>query len=107
MSIRPADMQIVVHKTQDIHPAKQSVVNKTDNELLMAQEKGKALAEQNQKRVAKSERSELKKVKNDDRKKRSKSKKKKQSEDDEDTSDAQKKKKKYVEPRGSKFDMKV
>lgn len=65
MSIRPVDMQVVVQKTQEIHHAKQTVVNKMDNELAQAQTRTK---EENIKRhqtVNQLERSETRKVRND------------------------------------------
>ncbi len=65
MSIRPVDMQVVVQKTQEIHHAKQTVVNKMDNELVQAQTRTK---EENIKRhqtVNQLERSETRKVRND------------------------------------------
>lgn len=38
MSIRPIDLQVVVSRSQDIHAAKQSVVNKVENDLLKMQD---------------------------------------------------------------------
>lgn len=68
MSIRPLDMQIVVQKTQDIHPAKQSVVNKQDNELLQAQIQNKAVYLREKDKVQHTEKSELKRIRGDEEK---------------------------------------
>lgn len=107
MSIRPADMQIVVHKTQDIHPAKQTVVSKGDNELLMAQEKMKSEVAIERKKIAKTEHSEMKKVKNDESGKKKHSKKNSHSQKDDIENEENQKSKPDVNPVGSKFDMKV
>lgn len=102
MSIRPADMQIVVHKTQDIHPAKQSVINKQDHELVHAQQQNKLNNTRNNQRVIATERSELKKVKNDEQSKSSKDKKKKKKNLNKEESLNEK-----LECCGTQFDMKV
>lgn len=107
MSIRPADMQIVMHKTQEIHPAKQTVVSKGDNELLMAQEKMKSEVAIERKKITKTEHSDMKKVKNDESAKKKHSKKNSDTKDDQDENEENKKPKPDVNPLGSKFDMKV
>lgn len=107
MSIRPADMQIVVHKTQDIHSAKQTVVSKGDNELLMAQEKMKSEVAIERKKISKTEHSDLKKVKNDESGKKKHSKKNNDAKKETEESEENKKIKPDVNPVGSKFDMKV
>lgn len=57
MSIRPIDMQIVIQKTQEIHSAKQQVVNKLDNDLLRAQDKTNLERSKQKSQVLKSEKS--------------------------------------------------
>lgn len=104
MSIRPADMQVVVHKTQDIHPAKQSVINKQDQELIHAQQESKLQSAKNKKRILQTERSDMNKVKNDkdpdaSKNKNKKKKKNSESKDHEDE--------KLLNPVGTHFDMKV
>ncbi len=106
MSIRPMDMQIVVHKTQEIHPAKQSVVNKQDNELLQMQQQSKNEAATDQKRVLNTEKSEFNKVRQEESSKKKKSRdQKRQSKDEEKESQDEKKTQSYTI--GSHFDMKV
>lgn len=108
MSIRPADMQIVIHKTQDIHPAKQTVVSKMNNDLLMAQDKVKNDVVEERHKVLKKGESDLKRVQNDENaRKQKKSTKKKQSDEEEDDDNPEKKKSKVIDTVGSRFDMKV
>lgn len=57
MSIRPIDMQVVIQKTQEIHSAKQQVVNKLDNDLLRAQDKTNLERTKQKSQVLKSEKS--------------------------------------------------
>ncbi len=102
MSIRPVDMQIVVHKTQDIHPAKQSVINKQDHELVHAQQENKLNSARDNKRILKTERSELKKVKNDKEGSSQKKQNKKKKNGDEASTQSD-----QLNPCGSRFDMKV
>lgn len=108
MSIRPLDMQIVVQKTQDIHPAKQSVINKQDNELLQAQAKNKAVYIREKDKVKHAEKSELKRVKGDEEKKsggRGKGKRHFKEESDQKKREPQNSS--DLEPIGIYFDMKV
>ena len=108
MSIRRVDMQVVVQKTQESHQGKQTVVNKMDNELVQAQGRTR---EENIKRhqsVNELERSELRRVKNDNeddedrQKKRYKaSKKQKEKEEEEE------KLNRRISKSGTHFDMKV
>lgn len=80
MSIRPVDMQMVIQKTQEIHPAKQTVISKLDNELVQAQTRNKEEIIQKTHTVNNMERSDTRRVKSEDeedrenRKKRSQSK---------------------------------
>lgn len=107
MSIRPVDMQVVVQKTQEIHHAKQTVVNKMDNELAQAQTRTK---EENIKRhqmVNHLERSETRKVRNDreeDEPRQNKRQKKSESKEVEQHEEELNKK---VSVSGTHFDMKV
>ncbi|MDO4799940.1 MAG: hypothetical protein Q4A52_05420 [Bacillota bacterium] len=55
MSIRPIDLQVVVQKTQEIHSAKQSVVNKLENEQLRMQDQNNMDRARQQKLVQKTE----------------------------------------------------
>lgn len=57
MSIRPIDMQVVIQKTQEIHSAKQQVVNKIDNNLLRAKDKTDIERAKQKSQVLKSEKS--------------------------------------------------
>lgn len=108
MSIRPADMQIVIHKTQDIHPAKQTVVSKMNNDLLMTQEKSKNDVVQDRQKVLRKDEYDFKRVQNDENaRKHKKNAKKKKSDKEDDEEDALEKKNKVIDPVGSKFDMKV
>lgn len=109
MGIRPVDMQIVVHKTQDIHPAKQSVVSKQDNELLQAQVQNRANTVRDNQRVNTTEKSDLKKIKDDEQKK-SKSgnhQNDKYKDEIDDFIEDEKEVVKKLEPLGMHFDMKV
>lgn len=109
MGIRPVDMQIVVHKTQEIHPAKQSVVSKQDNELQQAQMQSKQTTLRDNQRVNTTEKTELKKLKDDDQNK-SKSgnqHKGKFKNEDVDIVEEEKEVIKKLEPLGIHFDMKV
>lgn len=110
MSIRPVDMQIVVQKTQEIHSAKQNVVNKVDNELIRAQMENKEQNVKKHQMVNEMERSELNRVKNDS-KGNSKNKKKneKESRDNEgaDHASAETNTRKNITASGTHFDMKV
>lgn len=106
MSIRPVDMQVVVQKTQEIHHAKQTVVNKMDNELAQAQTRTK---EENIKRhqtVNQLERSETRKVRNDreDDQRQNPQKRKQDDKADDQQDEALNKK---VSVSGIHFDMKV
>ena len=65
MSIRPIDMSLVVQKNQEIHQAKQTVVSKLDNELVQAQLRNKEEVVKKTHTVNQFERSEMKRVKND------------------------------------------
>lgn len=110
MSIRPVDMQIVVQKTQEIHPAKQNVVNKIDNELMRAQMENKEQNVKKHQMVNEMERSELNRIKNDD--KGQKNNKKKNNKDTDETgteeSDvADKTIRRNISASGTHFDMKV
>lgn len=105
MSIRPADMQIVVHKTQDIHPAKQSVINKQDQELIHAQQESKLQSAKNKQRILQTERSDMKKVKNDRDPDASKNKNRKKKKKEAESKDEQDEKR--LNPVGAHFDMKV
>lgn len=110
MSIRPVDMQIVVQKTQEIHSAKQNVVNKIDNELVRAQMENKEQNVKKHQMVNELERSELNRVKND-----SKGNKKNSKQKDKDSSDKEKSDDsnvassthKNLSASGTHFDMKV
>lgn len=121
MSIRPVDMQLVVQKNQDIHPAKQTVVSKLDNELVQAQKENKDISLKKQQTVNQTERSELKRVKNDDEDERQRNKKRQKKQENDDStkkeassgksikgkqSDA-KASRRNVSSIGSRFDMKV
>lgn len=106
MSIRPVDMQIVVHKSQDIHPAKQSVISKQDNELLQAQQQNKEESQKNVKRVINSEKTVFNAIRGDEKNKNKNQ--KNSQEDSEDSADADKdQKKKPLKPVGGHFDMKI
>jgi len=109
MGIRPVDMQVVVHKVQDIHPAKQSVVSKQENELNQMQNATKEQVLEKQHSVSTMEKTRHNIINNDrnqskDQQQRS-TKKKKDNEDDEETTD-QKNQSKYGKA-GIHFDMKI
>ncbi len=109
MGIRPVDMQIVVHKTQEIHPAKQSVVSKQDNELQQAQLQNKQSTLRDNQRVNNTEKTELKKLKDDEQKK-SKSGNQQSGKFKNENGDIMEEEKEVVkklEPLGIHFDMKV
>ncbi|HAS74089.1 MAG TPA: hypothetical protein DCS67_08085 [Clostridiales bacterium UBA8960] len=107
MSIRPVDMQVVVQKTQEIHHAKQTVVNKMDNELAHAQTRTKEEHIKRHQMVNQLERSETRKVKNEreeEDQRHSKQNQKRQSKEIEEHEDELNKK---VRVSGTHFDMKV
>lgn len=109
MGIRPVDMQIVVHKTQEIHPAKQSVVSKQDNELQQAQLQNKQTTLRDNQRVNNTEKTELKKLKDDEQNnsKGGHHQSEKFKNEDENIMEEEKKVVKRLEPLGIHFDMKV
>lgn len=108
MSIRPVDMQIVVHKTQEIHPAKQSVVSKQDNELQQAQIQNKQSTLRDNQRVNNTEKTELKKLKDDDQKSKSGNQHNGNFKNENgDIMEEEKEVVKKLEPLGIHFDMKV
>lgn len=109
MGIRPVDMQIVVHKTQEIHPAKQSVVSKQDNELMQAQMQNKQNTLRDNQRVNITEKTELKKLKDDEQKKSKGDNQQsgKFKNENEDILEEEKEVVKKLEPLGIHFDMKV
>lgn len=65
MSIRPIDMSPILQKNQEVHQAKQTVVSKLDNELVQAQLRTKEDVVKKTHTVNQFERSETRKVKND------------------------------------------
>lgn len=108
MSIRPVDMQVVIQKTQEVHHAKQTIVSKLDNELVHAQLKNKEDHIKSQHTVHSTERSEMRRVKNDEettdeRKKR----KQKDQSADHDQQNHDKALNQKVSKAGARFDMKV
>ncbi len=112
MGIRPADMQMIVHKTQEIHPAKQSVVSKQDNDLVNAQIENKEETEKKSKMVNTLEQKEHNRIKNnkkdnEEEKKKKKKKKKKLSEANEEIKHESKTTSTIYDKAGTKFDMKV
>lgn len=111
MSIRPIDIQTVLPKTQDIHPAKQSVINKQDHELVHAQQENKMNTQRNMKRVSKKDDAETKKIKNDkDNDKEKKKSKKNRKNKKKMKSEKEKSKQLTLDPDeelGTRFDMKV
>ena len=113
MGIRPVDMQVVVHKTQDTHQAKQSVVSKQENELAAAQAHNKEEAVKKQKMVNTLEQKEQAKIRNDkkrDEEKHSKKKKNKKEKKESELkpNEAETKVERVANSAtGSKFDMKV
>lgn len=110
MSIRPVDMQIVVQKTQEIHSAKQNVVNKIDNELVRAQMENKEQNVKKHQMVNEMERSELNRVKNDKKGDKKNNKKKKNDENEVESTDAHStdiNTRKTLSASGTHFDMKV
>ncbi len=110
MSIRPVDMQVVVQKTQEVHQAKQTVVSKMDNELVHAQMKNKEDNIKSHHTVHSTERSELRRIKNDEETtdERKKRKQKEQSADQEQSQiNHEKELNRKVSKAGARFDMKV
>ncbi|MCD4712954.1 MAG: hypothetical protein K8R73_06685 [Clostridiales bacterium] len=109
MGIRPVDMQIVVHKTQEIHPAKQSVVSKQDNELQQAQMQNRQTTLRDNQRVNNTEKTELKNLKDDEQKKSKSGNQQSGKFKDEDGHIMEEEKEvvKKLEPLGIHFDMKV
>lgn len=108
MGVRPVDMQVVVHKVQDIHPAKQSVVSKQDNDLAQVQNAGKEEVSEKQQTVLTSEETRHNIINNDrnnsENRQFSKSNKKKKDDEDE---DEEKTPKKVYGDAGIHFDMKI
>lgn len=115
MGIRPADMQMIVHKTQEIHPAKQSVVSKQDNDLVNTQIENKAETEKKSKMVNTLEQKEHNKIKNNKKDNEAEKKKKKKKkhlsehddENDKDKEHGHKPAATIYDKAGTKFDMKV
>jgi hypothetical protein len=110
MGIRPIDMQVLIPNSQEIHPAKQSVVNKQDNELLMAQQQGRENASVQRQRVNTGEKTEFKRVNEDgEREKKKHDRQEAERSGSEETSDQEEKpsEKQLFNPLGSHFDMKV
>ncbi len=108
MGIRPADMQMVVQKTQDVHQAKQNVVSKQDNELLNAQVENKEETQKKSQMVNTLEQKEQEKIKNDKKREDEKNKKqKKRKKKEEELREAEQKEVNLFEKAGTKFDMKV
>lgn len=109
MSIRPVDMQLVVQKTQEIHQAKQTVVNKMDNELVQAQGRTRDENIKRHQSVNELERSELRRVKNDreDEEDRQKKRYKASKNQNEKEQEEEEKLNRRVSKSGTHFDMKV
>jgi hypothetical protein len=100
-------MQVVVQKTQDIHPAKQSVVNKQDNELTQAQMQNKVTYVRDRERVLNTEKTELKKIRGDEERHAKGHSKQSDKHDSDEASEKNKKNSSDLEPIGIHFDMKV
>jgi hypothetical protein len=108
MGIRPVDMQVVVHKVQEVHSAKQSVVSKQENELLQTQNANKENAVEQHHTVANTEEARHNAI-NADRDGQNggyKPPDKKKQEDDEDAEE-KKEAKRVIGDAGRHFDMKV
>lgn len=110
MGIRPMDMQMIVHKTEEIHAAKQNVVSKQANELANAQNQNKDETVKKQKTVNTLEKKEHNVVKNnkkDNEMNKKKKKRKKKHLSDKDEKEPQKTISTQYGKEGTKFDMKV
>ncbi|WP_207736138.1 hypothetical protein [Fusibacter ferrireducens] len=112
MGIRPIDMQMVVHKTEEIHPAKQNVVSKQANELANIQNQNKEESAKKQKTVNTLEQKDHNVVKNNKKdnetQKKNKKKKKKRLSDKDEKKPEKKTAIQYGNGKeGTKFDMKV
>lgn len=107
MGVRPADMQIVVQKTQDIHHAKQNVVNRQDNSLASAQNEVRQDVEKKSTMVNQSEETRQNKVKNDEHHQSNTHKRKSKKKSDDTDEKADENKKDVFSELGQHFDMKV
>ena len=112
MGIRPVDMQMVVHKTEEIHAAKQNVVSKQANELASAQVENKEETAKKKKTVNTLEQKDHNKIKNNKKdnelnKKKKKKKKKKNALSGIDDKDPRRATEIPYGKEGTKFDMKV
>lgn len=109
MGIRPVDMQVVVHKVQEVHSAKQSVVSKQENELLQSQNANKENVVEQHHTVATTEETRHNAI-NADREGQGGNYKppdKKHAEDDEEETEEKKDAKRVIGNAGRHFDMKV
>lgn len=105
MSIRPIDLQVVVQKTQEIHSAKQSVVNKLENEQLRMQDQNNMDRVRQQKLVQKTEsiknnRVDARQREAQDQSPQKKKRQKKNQENDEQGAES-------LDPRGRRFDVRI
>ncbi|GAU79847.1 hypothetical protein [Fusibacter sp. 3D3] len=114
MGIRPVDMQMVVHKTEEIHAAKQNVVSKQANELASAQIENKEDTAKKKQTVNTLESKEHNVVKNNKKENEADQKKKKRKKKHLSDEHDQEKEKETIQPtktqygkEGTKFDMKV
>lgn len=110
MSIRPVDMQVVIHKTQEIHQAKQTVVSKMDNELAKIQDKSRRDDIRKTQTVNEMEQAEFRRVTDEDENEHESRRRRYQqsnSKKEEEISEKDKELNKKVNVAGGRFDMRV